>query len=1200
MLDDLRAAVSRFATRGPLLIHAQFLLRTLGYTSNRTCNEVDLVEFIDDLNDSSPLTTKQERLLQDHCKTVGHVLQFSDDEIKKQAILFQRPWVDHDRVSSFVFLAMELISSGYSRSFFTDITRVVNRRYAMPVIVIYRYGSCLTIAVVHRRVHKRRVDDDVLERVTLIKDIRINNTHRAHLEILKDLSLESMMNIGVNRFDQLHSMWEGVLDIEKLNKKFYNDLYQWFDVATKTCIFPKDGCGPDSIKRQIIRLITRVLFAWFLKEKGLIPECIFDESFAEQVLVEHSPENSNYYCAVLQNLFFGTLNGDISKRRYADCLGDELNASCLQHKTLLSEPNLVLRTFRCVPFVNGGLFDCLDTIDQKSRKVTLIDGYLGKLGGGGLRVPSRIFFDLKEGLFPLLKSYKFTVEENTPIDQEVALDPELLGRVFENLLAEYNPETRDTARRSTGSFYTPRHVVEYMVDEALVELLTTRVCPIDQHSRRWRDRIRRVLDYENNLADTSHLFNAKEALDIVKTISELKILDPAVGSGAFPMSILHKLTLVLRRLDPDNVLWHRLQKQIARRKIDAAFDLVDHGERAETLVDINRTFESYRNSDFGRKLYLIQNGIFGVDVQPIACQIARLRFFISLIVEQEVSGDAKNNYGIRPLPNLETNFVTANFLFDLHGQNQEALSNDSLLILLAQLRQTRERHFNAVTRDEKIQIRRSDHKIRALITRELQQIGLSHGEASTVSQWNPYNQNHGAKWFHGEWMFGVSSGFDIVIGNPPYIRGERISDKQDLARAYGNFFESTADIYTYFYHRSASCVNEDGVICFITSNKFMRASYGHNLRAFMKQHVPPIAVLDLGMSGTFDATVRPAVVLASRSAKRNPVRIGLARGRSVVRDMKSLGGSRCFDLPLEYLSDSKWILATTEALKLHRKIRQSGIPLGQYGQVARFGGSLSGIKTGLNDAFIIDSDRRNELIRLDSNCADIIKPWLLGKDVNRWWIAGSDRYAIVIPSSSNRIWPWSAEESIDKASAIFRDKFPSVFEHLAQFESRLMKRQDRGRFFWELRSCGYLGVFGRPKIIYSEIGSAMDACIDRDGYFLGNSCYMLPAAEPYLLAILNSKVLDFYFRLTLSSLDDPLAGGHMRFLRIDMQSVPIPHVASATGERLGDLVRQIAALVKAGRISEVVIPEAELNSIVCSLYHLSGEEIALLDGVLSG
>ena len=382
-----------------------------------------------------------------------------------------------------------------------------------------------------------------------------------------------------------------------------------------------------------------------------------------------------------------------------------------------------------------------------------------------LDVPARLFLDPEHGLFPMFRHYKFTVEENTPLDREVALDPELLGRVFENLLAAYNPETKETARKATGSYYTPRQVVDYMVGEALVEALAGNAQSTIQDDEFWRERLRYLLDWEIAKADAGDFFEPKEKESLVRAIAGLRVLDPAVGSGAFPMGVLHSLTLALRRLDPDNRLWEALQKERARQEAAAAIDTTDRAARDEELLEVSRIFETYRDSDFGRKLYLMQNGIFGVDIQPIACQIAKLRFFISLVVEQEANDEPAANYGIRPLPNLETRFVAADTLLGLSAERQQVLRSDCVMALERRLRQVRERYFNARSRREKMRLRGEDKKLRADLAHELK-ADFGPDDAREIAGWDPYDQNTRTEWFDPEWMFGVTEGFDVVIGNP--------------------------------------------------------------------------------------------------------------------------------------------------------------------------------------------------------------------------------------------------------------------------------------------------------------------------------------------------------------------------------------------------------------------------------------------------
>ena len=383
------------------------------------------------------------------------------------------------------------------------------------------------------------------------------------------------------------------------------------------------------------------------------------------------------------------------------------------------DPDKLLDLFSQTPFINGGLFDCLDNFKGTRDGGYRIDCFSDE-NYKKLSLPNRLFFDKDRGLIPLLEHYKFTVEENTPIEQEVALDPELLGKVFENLLAAYNPETGTTARKQTGSYYTPRVIVDYMVEEALVTALAEQVQPTNGDTELWEE-LRYLFDYAKVCDDASEWFNDDEIDKIVRAISELKILDPAVGSGAFPMSVLHKLTLALRRLDPDNTLWEQLQQDRAGKRAQAAFKISNQQTRENELVEISDTFERYRDSDFGRKLYLIQNSIFGVDIQPVACQIAKLRFFISLAIEQEPTQEADNNFGIKPLPNLETRFIAANTLIGLQlSETRLLLQEDAIQQLIKEIEGIREKRFLTNDRGQKLNLEEREDECREQLKEELE------------------------------------------------------------------------------------------------------------------------------------------------------------------------------------------------------------------------------------------------------------------------------------------------------------------------------------------------------------------------------------------------------------------------------------------------------------------------------------------------
>ena len=908
-------ALAAFGGEAPLREGATRLLNTLGYASSRTVDAGSVHELLESFRPEKALTDKQRDLFNDWHK-VEIVFQVTGDEINyspNQRGQLDGSSFDQGRAKSFLFLAVDMQSDTYARAHLAETTRVVNRLFKMPVIVLFRYGSVLTLAAVHRRANKRDDDRDVLEKVTLVKDIRLKNPHRAHIEVLADLTMKNMSRTGVRNFDDLHKRWEQTLDIEVLNKRFYKALFGWFERAVEKCRFPDDGAGAGSPQRHVIRLITRLLFIWFLKEKGLVPEVLFREKFAREELKNYSPENTDYYRAVLQNLFFATLNTEVEKRDFnRDNIATHLDLTKYRYCNLLRNPGGFVETLKKVPFVNGGLFDCLDDFAPTNAGGGRIDVFTDdESQRRELHVPARLLLNEEHGLFALFCHYKFTIEENTPLNTEVALDPELLGRVFENLLAAYNPETSKTARKATGSYYTPRPVVDYMVREALTEALSAKAPPTDGDQKYWRERIDYLLDHSAAMDDASEFFSVSEKRALVSAVADLRTLDPAVGSGAFPVAILQTLTMALRRLDPYNTLWETLQKSRAAARALQAFDTKDQRRRDDELAEISATFEKYRQSDFGRKLYLIQNGIYGVDIQPIACQIAKLRFFVSLAIEQDPN-PSEINLGIKPLPNLETRFVAADTLIGLRKEATPYLLNDKIVYKCKEVATIRERYFLAKNRPEKLECIENEQRIRGELRSvleservewtatqeryiedsargvpnleerekfreiELQKLALRQRafdtnltDAHKVSEWDPYDQNGRATWFAPEYMFGISGGFDIVIGNPPYIQLQ--NDGGLLGKRYKDSgyetFARSGDIYQLFFERGCGLLRAgEGTLAYITSNSWLKAESGKQLRRWFLERHTPLRLIEMGKDVFENATVDTAVLIV-RSCK---------------------------------------------------------------------------------------------------------------------------------------------------------------------------------------------------------------------------------------------------------------------------------------------------------------------------------------------
>lgn len=866
MLEQIQTALHAFAD-GDLTANALNLFKTLGYESDRRIDfdSKSAANFLELISEDSNFNRKNAAI--DDWNHIDMLFQLTDSELKEQSRLFDTDKSFNERYPSYLFFAIELSDPNYSRTKLSQITREVNKVFALPVMVLFKYGEFLTLAVISRQPHKRDEAKDVLRKVTLIKDINFRNTHAAHRQILRDLSQEALgVKRTISTFADLYLAWQEVLDTKELNKRFFKELANWYFWSVERVEFPDDEEKNDEIRNatNVIRLITRLIFVWFLKEKGLVSEKLFNEKYLKNIL--RFEGNSTFYRAILQNLFFATLNSAMGKRTFRR---DSFQGksphfgvhNVFRYRSEFVEPDGTIKElFEPIPFLNGGLFECLDKPELNIR----VDGFSDR-ADNVLEVPHELFFgeereiDLNDvygttnkrykvrGLINILKSYKFTIAENTPIEEEIALDPELLGRVFENLLANFNPETKKTARKKTGSFYTPREIVNYMVDESLISYLKTKLqtettgfggyiafgenqttmfgnegriqqkfeTPIS--SNRWDGKpnelegaLRGLFGYTEEL----HKFNQLETEILIKAIDNCKILDPACGSGAFPMGILHRLVNLLTKLDKDNSKWKQWQKQKALDETEKAYEIGDVKEREVRLIEINQIFED-NSDDYGRKLFLIENCIYGVDIQPIAIQIAKLRFFISLIVDQ-LTNPEKPNLGIRPLPNLETKFVAANTLF---GLGTVGLKPSGITDLERDLKQVRAKHFSARTRRTKQKYREKDKEIRNQIADILKASGFPTTSADQISSWDPYDQNAKADWFDAEWMFGVYSGFEIVIGNPPWGAELSADEKSALRSEFSEIDSSTPNSFAYFlgvafrlYSHTVSYVLPDSIL----------------------------------------------------------------------------------------------------------------------------------------------------------------------------------------------------------------------------------------------------------------------------------------------------------------------------------------------------------------------------------------------------
>ncbi|PKQ68347.1 Eco57I restriction-modification methylase domain-containing protein [Raineya orbicola] len=978
--------------------------------------------------------------------------------------------------------------------------------------------------------------------------------------------------------------------VEKVTKEFYTEVARWYERALQLVQFPEDAEKHEKGRNiALIRLLTRLFFIWFMKEKGLIPSILFDATQLAKMLKNFRPndeQNGNYYKAILQNLFFATLNTPIEQRKFRrehsfqGKNNDYMNHSYYRYHYLFENAEESLQLFQSIPFLNGGLFECLDFRKDDPHNHTnqeiRIDGY-SDIATKQAFVPNVLFFGA-EGIVSIFQKYHFTIEENTPFDQQVSLDPELLGKVFENLLATYNPETCETARKATGSFYTPREIVYFMVKASLIEFFK------NQLSEKIAN-LETLLEQLFSHNDSANPFNKEDTKLLIKALHDVKIIDPAVGSGAFLMEALNQMTHLLSKLDPKNELWKNQQIQAIEQFI------ADPLLKQKTIHHIESVFQ-HNELGYGRKLFLIQNCLYGVDIQPIAIHIAKLRFFLSLLVDEKIDNHLPNQ-GIEPLPNLETKLIAANTLISL--PRYEGLQTDAILEAEKQLFQLRKRYFETTDQAEKEKLKNQDQQLRSQIQQALKNGGFASEFADAIARADIYDTQKSQQWFDAEWMFGIKEGFDILIGNPPYIQLQKDAGKLAKMFEKQNYetFTRTGDIYALFYEKGIHLLKNNGILCYITSNKWMRAGYGEKLRKFFIQY-SPILLIDLGPGVFESATVDTNILLIQKQKTTNIQLQALTLQKqpnvSIEEQLRKNGSI------LQKLTQDAWFIGSSAEQKLKEKIERIGKPLKDWDV-----NIYRGVLTGLNKAFIITTEKRNEIL---ANCQDeaertrtqaIIKPILRGRDIKRYYYEWADLWVI---NTHNGV----KEKNIPRIDVV--KDYPAIYKHLLQYEKELIKRQDQGDHWTNLRNCAYIQEFEKEKVVYSEtIKIYFDGTKNypRFSYvsseiFLDKTTFFFSGKnQKYILGLLNSKIAEY---LLENGYSVKLGIGSRGLQKILIEKIPIPPVTTSNE----GIVRQIEGLVEKILSAKQQNPQAdtracerEIDRLVYQLYELTEQEIKIID-----
>ncbi|MBN1311954.1 MAG: Eco57I restriction-modification methylase domain-containing protein, partial [Anaerolineae bacterium] len=681
---------------------------------------------------------------------------------------------------------------------------------------------------------------------------------------------------------------------------------------------------------------------------------------------------------------------------------------------------------------------------------------------------------------------------STPLDVEVAVDPEMLGKIFEELV---------TGRHETGSYYTPKPVVSFMGREALKGYLGT-VC-----SKETTEAIEQFVDHQN----PEGLDNPEVILEALKSVT---ICDPACGSGAYLLGMLQELLMLRNNLFRGD------------RKLD----------------DI---------TGYERKLAIIENNLYGVDIDPFAVNIARLRLWLSLIVDFEGNDPP-------PLPNLDFKIEVGDSVLgpDPSGGIQPDLIRHGQIETYKQLKA---KYLNAHGGEKQ-----------TLYQKVLEQ-------RQAIADWvQGGGQANGFDWAVDFAEVFDAGGFDIVITNPPYVRMELIKElKPVLQRLYNDFYTGRADLYVYFYARALQLAKSDGRLVFISSNKWLRAGYGEKLRRYLADETSVQVIVDFGDLPVFTATAYPCISVISNHAPTtdHAFHTLVVQDIGVIEHIGEEMQTSAWNLPQTSLRPDGWTLVQPDVLALMNKLRQSGARLDEYVE----GKFYRGIVTGLNEAFVIDEATRAQLIAKDSHSAEVIKPWLRGKDIRRWSV------------------DWAGLHIIFVYHGIDISRYPAIEEYLGGFKAGLMRRVTLANHEWYELQQPQMGIypeFDKHKIIYPHFNVAPSFAYDDTGAFSNDKTYFIPEASAFVLGVLNSRVTSFFLRQITPSVQQ----GYMELRVIYVSQIPIPNPASVHHEAIEAIVRRLLDL--RGQGPEVVGLEAELNALVYQVYGLTDEEIALIEADL--
>ncbi len=901
----------------------------------------------------------------------------------------------------------------------------------------------------------------------------------------------------------------------------------------------------------------------------------------------------------------------------------------LAQKQASREPTVKLR-FAHVPYLNSSLFELTAlenqafSIDSLDNRITLplysrtvLKDEKGRRRTGELRT--------LDYLLRFLDAYDFGSESSEEIQEEnkSLVNASVLGLIFEKINGYKD-----------GSFFTPGFVTMYMCRETLRRAVVKRFNSTFGWSTHTLDDIKGRLETgRENIRAYNELING------------LRICDPAVGSGHFLVSALNELIAIKSEL---RILCDRQGTRIRDYRLWVENDaLVIYNDELDDFLHYkigsggrpNAEVQAVQEAIFHEKQMLIERCLFGVDLNPNSVKICRLRLWIELLKNAYYTAESGFS-ALETLPNIDINIKQGNSLISRYGLGadlQDALNKSKLNV--ADYQRAVLTYQNAESKAQKSEMERQIEQIKGnfrtafslndpLNTRIVKvrgdlQILTRQTSIFTPSAKEKKAEKEKAKKLSAqlakleeqvdniknnrmyinafEWRFefpeilasdGGFQGFDVIIANPPYIRQEEITEiKTHLAREFKVFVPS-ADLYVYFVELGMRLCKEDGELCYIIPNKWMRAQYGHAMRDWLLQY-DIHSIVDFGDLPVFEeATTYPSILSSAKSATKGKLRASIITDLDFA-DLDQRIQAEAFELDLLSLSPDGWNLMPDALTAILNKIRGQGTPLSNLIERKIF----RGILTGLNEAFVVTNAQAKKMIEADQNSIQVLKPFLAGREIKRYQVQASGNYLILLPSG----WTKQHQQPGQEAWQVLATNYPEIAKHLAPFETEAAQRSDQGQFWWELRPCDYYGEFEKVKIFYPDISHKTNFAIDVEGKsFSANTTYFfrVEKGKEYLyLAILNSKLITF----TYATMTVAIQGGYLRFFTQYVEKLPILLPSDlAVAAELERLVQDILARKAADVHAKISDLEAEIDQIVYALYGLTEAEIAQVEASLGG